>query len=176
MRIELDELITIDEPADLGACSLAVLREVRDHYQDVENGLSYARRIVQGRLDTVSVELERRGDGLTGDAAGDLLERLPDALAAHTRGPGLPRPIRDLEPPAWADELLVELDEILTPSQLAEIGRLDDVDLATAAARIGDVERDLSAARHEVHRRIDRVQDELVGRYRSGATVDDLLR
>ncbi len=175
MRIELDELITIDEPADLGACSLATLREVRDHYQDVENGLSYARRIVQGRLDTVSVELERRGDGGAG-GPGDLLERLPDALAAHTRGPGLPRPIRDLEPPVWADHLLVELDEILTPSQLAEIDDLDAADLTTAAARMGDVERDLSAMRHEVHRRIDRVQDELVGRYRSGATVDDLLK
>jgi len=175
MRIELEELITIDEPADLAGCSLAQLREVRDHYQDVEHGLSYARRIVQGRLDTVSVELERRGDAAIGGSDA-LLERLPDALAAHTRGPGLPRPIRDLEPPVWADNLLVELDEILTPSQLATIGTLDDADLVTAAARIGDVERDLSSMRHEVHGRIDRVQDELVGRYRSGATVDDLLK
>lgn len=172
MRIELEELITITEPSDLSQCSLAELRVVRDHYQDVENGLSYARRIVQGRLDTVSVELERRG----GSGTGDLIERLPDALAAHTRGPGLPRPIRDLEPPEWADTLLVELDEVLSPSQLADIAELDDTDLATAAARIGDVERDLSSMRHEVHRRIDWVQDELVGRYRSGATVDDLLR
>ena len=130
---------------------------------------------MQGRLDTVSVELERRGDG-GASGPGDLLERLPDALAAHTRGPGLPRPIRDLEPPVWADHLLVELDEILTPSQLAEIDALDAAVLTTAAARMGDVERDLSAMRHEVHRRIDRVQDELVGRYRSGATVDDLLK
>ena len=175
MRIELDELITIDEPGDLSSCSLAELRVVRDHYQDVEHGLSYARRIVQGRLDTVSVELERRGDVAAGEVSGDLLERLPDALAAHTRGPGLPRPFRDLEPPVWADSLLVELDEVLTPSQLAEISELDGADLATAAARMGDVERDLSAMRHEVHRRVDRVQDELVGRYRSGATVDDLL-
>lgn len=173
MRIELDELITIEEPADLSACSLADLREVRDQYQDIENGLSYARRIVQGRLDIVSVELERRGDGAS-DA--DLMERLPDALAAHTRGPGLPRPVRDLEPPAWADGLLEELDEVLSPNQLAGIAELDDTELVTAAARIGDVERDLSTMRHEIHRRIDLVQDELVGRYRQGATVDDLLR
>ena len=30
--------------------------------------------------------------------------------------------------------------------------------------------------KRELHRSIDRVQDELVGRYRSGAPVDDLLR
>ena len=56
------------------------------------------------------------------------------------------------------------------------IADIDDAELATAAARVGDLERDLSTMRHEVHRRIDLVQDELVGRYRQGATVDDLLR
>jgi hypothetical protein len=172
VHIDLDELITITEPADLATCSLADLRAVRDHYQEVENGLSYARRIVQGRLDTVAVELERRRDG----AAADLIERLPDALAAHTRGPGLPRRMPDLEPPAWADELLVGADGVMAPSSLARLGDLDESELDAAAAAFGTVERELSAARTEVHRRIDRVQDELVGRYRSGAPVDDLLR
>jgi hypothetical protein len=170
---DLNELIIITEPSDLGVCTLADLRTLRDHFQDIENGLSYARRMVQGRLDTVTVELERREDGEDGDV---LLQRLPEALAAHTRGPGLPRPVRDVEPPEWADRILEELEEILTPSELGHIDELDDDRLLTAAARIGDLERDLSSARHEMHRRIDRVQDELVGRYRSGATVDDLLR
>jgi hypothetical protein len=172
VHIDLDELITITEPQDLGACSLGDLRTIRDHYQEVENGLSYARRIVQGRLDTVAVELERRRDG----AADDLIQRLPDALAAHTRGPGLPRRLPDLEPPAWADELLAGADSVLAPSRLARLAELDESELDAAALTLGDLERELSAARHEVHRRIDRVQDELVGRYRSGAPVDDLLR
>jgi hypothetical protein len=171
LRIELDELITITEPSDLSSCSLTDLRVIRDHYQDVENGLSYARRMVQGRLDTVTVELERRGDG--GDS--DLIGRLPEALAAHTRGPGLPRPVRELEPPAWSDDLLVELDEILPPARLGSISELDEGELIGVAARIGELEREISALRNDLHRRIDRVQDELVGRYRDGATVDDLL-
>jgi hypothetical protein len=172
VHTDLDELITIPVPDDLAGCSLADLRAIRDHYQDVENGVSYARRMVQGRLDTVSVELERRREG--GDA--DLMERLPDALAAHSRGPGLPRPMPDLEPPAWADDLLAPADEVLTPSRLAHIAELSDGDLDLAASRLGDVERELSRMRQDLHRSIDRVQDELVGRYRSGAPVDDLLR
>ncbi len=172
MRFDLDELITTTEPTDLSGCTLADLRVIRDHYQDLEHGLSYARRIVQGRLDTVTVELDRRREG----TEGDLMQRLPDALAAHTRGPGLPRPVRDIDPPDWADGIVAELDEILTPSELGELSDLDEDRLRSAAARIGDLERELSVARHEMHRRIDRVQDELVGRYRSGATVDDLLR
>lgn len=173
VHIDLDQLITTPAPADLSGCSLDELRAIRDDYQEVENGVSYARRIVQGRLDTVAVELERRREG--GDADG-LLQRLPDALAAHSRGPGLPRPMPDLEPPAWADDLVSGADAALAPSALARLSELSDADLDAAAAALGDRERELSAARHELHRSIDRVQDELVGRYRSGATVDDLLR
>lgn len=171
MRIQLDDLITTTEP-ELSACSLAELRSVRDAYQDVENGLSYARRIVQGRVDTVSVELERRHDVGNDE---DLIQRLPGALAAHSRGPGMPRPIRDMDPPAWTDDVIAELDELLTPTQLGDLDALSDAELISAAARMGDLEQSVSQARHEVHRRIDRVQDELVGRYRSGASVDDLL-
>lgn len=171
MRIELDELITITEPADLSACSLGELRTIRDHYQDIEHGFSYARRMVQGRLDILTVELERRGDG----EGGDLIGRLPEALAAHTRGPGLPRPVRDLEPPAWADELIAELDEMIPVGDMADLAAMDESDVVAAVARIGEFERELSTHRNELHRRIDRVQDELVGRYRDGAAVDDLL-
>jgi hypothetical protein len=82
----------------------------------------------------------------------------------------------DLEPPAWADELLRDADATLPPAALAGLSELDDADLDRAADSLGAMERELSAARHELHRSIDRVQDELVGRYRSGAPVDDLLR
>ena len=173
MSITVDQLIDFTEPEDLAACSLPQLREVRDGYQAIENGFSYARRIVQGRLDTVSVELERRAEH---DPDTDLVHRLPTALAAHTRGPGLPRPGQDLEPPAWADEIVADLDRLLTPAQLSHLSELDDAQLLAAAESIADLERGLSASRQDLHRRIDRVQAELVGRYRSGASVDDLLR
>jgi hypothetical protein len=168
----VDELITFEEPADPAGCSLPDLRMLRDGYQEVENGLSYARRIVQGRLDIVSVELERRAER---DPDTDLVHRLPSALAAHTRGPGSPRPPQDLEPPAWADEIVAELDGVLTPAQLGHLSEVDDADLLAAAERIGAQERELSEARRELHARIDRIQDELIGRYRAGASVDDLL-
>lgn len=174
VHIDLDQLITTPAPADLTGCSLAELRAIRDHHQDVENGLSYARRMVQGRLDTVATELQRRRDGGASDDT--LLTRLPEALASHSRGPGLPRPMPDLEPPAWADGLLADADAVLPPSALAEPGDVAEDRLAAAAVELGQLEQELSRSRHELHRVIDRVQDELVGRYRNGAPVDDLLR
>ncbi len=172
MHLTVDDLITFHEPDDLSSCSLPELRGLRDGYQEVEHGFSYARRIVQGRLDTVSVELERRAEH---DPDTDLVHRLPSALAAHTRGPGMPRPPQDLEPPAWADDIVAELDGLLRPSELSHLPDVDDARLLEAAERMGALERSLSEARQDLHRRIDRIQDELVGRYRSGASVDDLL-
>jgi len=103
------------------------------------------------------------------------VHRLPSALAAHTRGPGLPRPGQDLDPPAWADDIVAELDSILGPALLGELSNVPDGELRAAASSIADLERRLSAARQDIHARIDRVQDEIVSRYRAGASVDDLL-
>jgi predicted trehalose synthase len=169
--VDLEALISVDEPDELSSCSMPELRAVRDAYQQVENGLSYARRMIQGRLDIVSIELERR-DGSSG---GDLVGQLSSALANNTRGPGMPRPPQDLEPPAWANTIVEELDTVVGPADLARLDSMDEASLASVAERIGALEQQVSSARRDVHGRIDRIQDELIGRYRDGASVDDLL-
>lgn len=168
MQLELDRLFPDALPDDLTGLSLAELRQLRDELQDVENGISYARRLVQGRIDTVTMELERR-NGSDDEA---LIERLSDALAGHGRGSGLPRPLPSLEPPAWADELVADVDRGL-PVVIDD--STPEVALQSAIEELGSAESALSGARHDLHRSIDRVQDELVSRYRDGAPVDDLL-
>lgn len=100
---------------------------------------------------------------------------MPSTLGTHISGPGLPRPTRDLEPPEWADELVGELDDIMGPADLARLHEVDLEDLADAAERTSALEQELSTARSAMHKRIDRVQAELISRYRNGAGVDDLL-
>ena len=172
MDVTVEQLITFDEPADLAACPLAELRSLRDAYQEVEHGLSYARRIVQGRLDTVAVEFERRAEN---DPDTDLVHRLPSALAAHTRGPGLPRPGQELDPPAWSDEIVSEADRILGSHAVAGLSNVAEPELVETMTALADLERDVSTVRRDVQRRMDRVQDEIVARYQAGASVDDLL-
>lgn len=173
MRVTTDDLIRNREPDDLSRLTLGELRALREACQEVEYGFSYARRVVQGRLDTVLAELARRNGGDGSDR--ELLEILPGILASNVRGPGLPRPTRDLEPPEWADGLVADLDDALTPQHLADIADLPMSELTAAAERIAHLEREISAERHSLHQRIDRLQEELIGRYRDGAPVDDLL-
>lgn len=174
MRFDLETLTDIPEPGDLSALELAELRVLRSRLEEVENGLSYARRMVQGRLDTLGIELDRRRLGR--GKPDQVMSRLPGALADRTRSQGTPRPPAELEPPDWADEILAEVDEYLTPSEMADLPSIGDVELSTAVERIAAVERALSDTRRGMHVRIDRIQEELVGRYRAGASVDDLLR
>ncbi len=172
MRIEPQELIAEQEPEDLAGLDMAELRVWRERLQSVEYGYSYARRVTQGRLDTLLAELERRR---TGDDSEDLVESITATLGNRITGPGLPRPTRDLDPPEWAYELVAELDEILGPSQLASLHDVDLDTLTDAAQQTSTLEHDLSRSRGALHKRIDRVQAELIARYRAGAGVEDLL-
>ena len=170
----LDELLGAADTSELGSRSLEDLRLVRDRLTSVELGLSYGRRMAQGRLDIITCELERRAGAPTTD---DLLGRLPEVLARQNRGEGMPRPVRDGELPEFADVIVADLDRLVLPTELAGVTDLSDQRLAEITGRLGEVESGISTKRHEVHRLIDEVQEEIVSRYRSGAaSVDDLLR
>lgn len=104
------------------------------------------------------------------------MERLPEVLAQHTRGGGTPRPVRDEELPAFTDELALELDRVVPPSDIGRLPELSDERIDTVMDLLQVLERRVSAKRHELHRVIDELQEEIVSRYRSGAaSVDDLL-
>ncbi|MFV0317995.1 MAG: hypothetical protein ACK5O2_13675 [Microthrixaceae bacterium] len=172
LRIQPEEVIADKEPDDLTTLDMPALRSWREHLQEVEYGFSYARRVTQGRLDTIIAELERRN---AGDTDTDVVDAMPEALGNHISGPGLPRPTRDLEPPDWADSLVAELDEFIGPAQMGALHEVDVATLTTAARRTSTLEHEISEARASLHGRIDRVQAELIERYRDGAAVDDLL-
>ncbi len=163
---------------DFGVISqrdIADLRALRDRCQEVETGLSFGRRMVQGRLDIVMAEMERRVGG--GDpSVSDLLGRLPELLSRHERSTGLPRPVRDTELPSFTDDLDDALDHILPAERLSHLAEVPGDKLVAAVEELRTFENRVSSKRHEMHRIIDDLQEEIVSRYRSGAaSVDDLL-
>lgn len=176
MITELDDLLATTDLGALGARPIDELRELRDRLGEVEQGLSFGRRMAQGRLDIVLAEFHSRIQGRT-ETAHELVGRLPEVLSGQARGGGNPRPPRDdADIPPFCDELLARLDELVHATDLVDVGSFDIDDLDRAAQRVSEFERAISAKRSEVHRLIDEVQEEIIGRYRSGAvSVDDLL-
>lgn len=172
----LDEILAA-VPEDLVAQDGARLRELKDLYQQCESGVSYVRRIVQGRLDIVEAEQERRSPTpQTSDGSDDaVLEQLPATLAQRGRGPGTPRPPIELEPPAFAEDMLVTIDES-SPADVGSLASLDGPTLVELEAHLRGLESELSTTRQELHRIIDLIHAEIIQRYRSGElTVDSLL-
>jgi len=175
MAASLDQIL---EPGWLGgleARPLADVRAMRDDCQVVEGGLSFTRRVVQGRLDIVGAELTRRRQG--GDPAdlSALVAQLPELLTEHQSG-GAPRSPRLLEVTTVPEDLQARLDGIVDTDELADLREVDTAELEGLAERLDEFERWVSERRHTVQGVLDRLQGEIARRYRDGeASVDSLL-
>lgn len=149
---------------------------MRAECQSVETGLSMLRRVVQGRLDIVGLELARRAEG--GDPAdlSSLIDKLPEVLSDRTLAPGVGRLPQVMVPGEMPAELEAELDAIVGDGQLADLPALSDDDLSAVASGLEAFEHKVSGLRRELFDRIDALQAEITRRYKSGeASIDSLL-
>ena len=101
---------------------------------EVETGLSYLRRMVQGPLDIVNRELVRPRGRRCGPIAPTLIDELPGILAEGPRPAGVGRLSQQLEPTDVDPELSAELDAILGGGVIGEVTTLDDDAAAGPAA------------------------------------------
>lgn len=161
--------------ADVDQRSIEDLRAMRAECQEVETGLSYLRRVVQGRLDIVGAELERRRSG--GDPAdlARLVEQLPTILADHLRAPGNGRLPSTVGTGQVDPELEGRVDAVV--SRLDDLAALADGELGIGQAELTELEAAISGRRRDLFQRIDALQAEITRRYRTGeASVESLLR
>lgn len=175
----LERLLAADALDGLTTRPLAELRDLRIQCTDVENDISLARRVAQGRLDIVGHEVYRRS-GQVDDETAPVLFDLPDLMADEPRGgtAGAPsgRPVRLGEPGDVALKMVERLDVAASPGDLARIEDFSDNELRELFERIRGFEVELSAVRRQLHERIDALQSEIGRRYRDGeASVDNLL-
>lgn len=164
------------ERDELPSWTTAQLRERRAACEGQEAAVSYARRVLQGRLDIVRAELERRHEA--GDhAAQELLAALPGLLAGDhvATDPARARVSSVTVPPA-ADELVARIDADLGETTLSSLATRDEDELATLINALERHESELSSARRALFGSIDALRDELAARYKDGrANVADLL-
>ena len=163
--------------ADLGGRAIEEIRAMRAECQDVETGLSYLRRVVQGRLDIVHAELTRRRSGGGPADLASLIDQLPEILGDHLRAPGNGRLPVSLEPGRVDPELQARFDAVAAEADLDAITDLDEAKLVAAGDALAELEQAISSRRRTLFDRIDELQAEITRRYRTGeASVETLLR
>lgn len=152
------------------------IRRRRDECEEEESGVSFARRVLQGRLDILRAEVLRRRDA--GQPELDtVLAALPDILGAdHSSShPAQARATRFLVPPTVRYHRR-DVDQILDEESVAGLQTRPVDELREIVERLASKERELSDRRRALLDRIDALRDELLRRYKSGeAHVADVL-
>lgn len=165
--------------AGLAGLSLSELRAKRSACAELETDLSYLRRLAQARVDLIVAERERRrlGPSRAAPAPEALVQQLPQILSEHTHAEGRGRLPEFFAPAEGAQvSLYARVEELLPYDKLASLATLGPTELEDLLARLSGLERDVSSERRRLHDIQDRLQEELVRRYRSGeASVDTLL-
>lgn len=177
MHPELDRLLDPGFAEDLAGVDMAEVRQRRAACQQREESVSYLRRIIQVRLDLLGTERARRQSGDVPIPSDELIARLPEILSDHGRAPGFGQAPRGLRLPDIQGDLEGLVDDIVTPSRLADMAAIPADELLSLIERLETLEQEVSATRRSLHVQIDRLQAEVTRRYRSGeATVDALLQ
>jgi hypothetical protein len=154
--------------AKLDARSLDELRAMKTECNQVENALSYARRLAQGRIEILEAEHERRARGGTVE---DLVKDLPRILSGEsgrssitdTRVPPPDSPALELHWPDGREQLIAD-------TTLAHLPVLPADELESTLERLRAFERELSDLRHSMHDVIDIVEREIATRQVAGTT------
>ncbi|QGG93780.1 RsiG family protein [Actinomarinicola tropica] len=176
MHPELERVLGNVPDGGLAELSLDDIRARRSTAEVLEESVSYLRRVIQVRLDILGTELAHRRSGDARADTTELIGRLPEILAEHTRGPGSAQPPKEIRAPQVDAALEAAIDEIVPTSRLAGVVDIDDDELAELIDRLEHLEAEVSATRHSLHSRIDALQAEIIRRYRTGeASVDSLL-
>jgi hypothetical protein len=159
----LDQVLAPDFCADPESFDLDELRRRRDLADEVETELSYYRRLLHGRLDLLAFEQRRR----RGEEERSLIEALPEILVGRerTQGGGSARHLSTELPPLPVRGRR-NVDRVLGSDLMARLPELTSEELAEASVELAEVEAELSAARMKVQAVLDRLQAEVVTRYK----------
>ena len=151
---------------------MAEVRRLRRQAEQEEVNLSYTRRLLQGRLDIVRREMQRRAD----NDGRSLVDLLPEILAEKGRGPahGLGR--HQTVQPSDPEQYEAWVNGLTPGADLSSVAALPDAKLEKAARSLAEAEKGLSERRRGVQQVMDSLAAELGRRYREGeADVAALL-
>jgi hypothetical protein len=182
-RRPIDRVLSPGYADDLADLSADELHERRHEAEQEEVDLSYARRLLQGRLDLLRSEQANRrehpeGGVPAGERSDEVLVR--DLVAAMTtdeaprRDHGLGR-YMDVEP-SRVGEHRRAAELVVADPRVSDTDNLSDEQLADAVERVSGLEQQVSLNRQRVQQVSDALTEEVSRRFRDGElTISDSL-
>jgi hypothetical protein len=182
-RRPIDRVLSPGYADDLADLSADELHERRHEAEQEEVDLSYARRLLQGRLDLLrSEQAQRREHPEGGVPAGERSDEalVRDLVAAMTtdeaprRDHGLGRHM-DVEP-SRVGEHRRAAELVVADPRVSDTDNLSDEQLADAVERVSGLEQQVSLNRQRVQQVSDALTEEVSRRFRDGElTISDSL-
>jgi len=161
-RRRIDRVLDPEFTDDLDIASPGELRSRLRDAREEEDAISYVRRNLHGRIALLGDELSaRRGGGETRRSADALVGALGDASSSRGARQGVALRASEVAGQRGAER-------VLSQAHLANLPELDETGIEELIGRLGDAERELSLLRKRLHGVIDRLEDELAGRYKEG--------
>jgi hypothetical protein len=180
-RRPIDRVLAPGFADDVTAMDFAELRARRQLAEQEEVDLSYARRLLQGRLDLLRAEQAQRATARDGADVGSRTDaEIVRDLAAVLSDDG-PRSDHGLgrhltTDPSRVGEHRRAAEQAVDDVAASDPSSLDAEGLAAAVAHLTELERAVSENRHRVQAVMDQLTAEVARRYRDGeAHVEDVL-
>jgi hypothetical protein len=172
-RRRVDRVLAPDYLVGLSSLSLERVRARRAEAEQEETDLSYARRLLQGRIDILRAERNHRlTDGGTPreprtdvEIVGALARILADDGPRVDHGMG--RYLGSVEP-TRVGEHRREAERAVADVGSSDLVAMSDVTLVEAIERLGDIERRVSRTRRSVQAVVDSLTEEIARRYATG--------
>lgn len=180
-RRPIDRVLAPGFADDVTELDFAELRKRRQLAEQEEVDLSYARRLLQGRLDLLRAEQAQRATARDGADIGSRTDaEIVRDLAAVLSDDG-PRSDHGLgrhltTDPSRVGEHRRAAEQAVDDVAASDPSSLDAEGLAAAVAHLTRLERAVSENRHRVQAVMDQLTAEVARRYRDGeAHVEDVL-
>ncbi|MEJ2579868.1 MAG: hypothetical protein P8Z68_12375 [Kineosporiaceae bacterium] len=157
----------------IGALDLDEVRSRRTDADQEEADLSYARRLLQGRIDLLRAEQASRHQGSAPQrprSDAELADALGNILGQEQRNDrGLGRHLGS--EPTRVGEHRREAERAVADVSGSDVQGLDDDELTDALERLVTIEARISRTRREVQGVVDTLTEEIARRYMAGEAV-----
>jgi hypothetical protein len=179
-RRRIDRVLDPDFLDGLRDLAIKELRRRRAEADQEGVDLSYARRLLQGRIDILRAEEQRRrGVGPLAAQGGDvaIVEALKRILCDSPQpdpGPAARRHVAAT--PTRVGEHRREAERAVADVGGSDLAALSDGDLTAALSRLAEIESRVSRSRRSVHAVVDTLTDEVARRYQVLEDPMELMR